>query len=86
MTQIILSDEQTRLLSGASFPIVILDSRGRKVTEIPSIEPTQVDVQSMSDEDWVAEALRRRDESRRDGGKGFTTQEVLTHLRALKPE
>jgi hypothetical protein len=85
MTHITLSDEQTRLLLGASFPIVFLDSHGRKVTEIPSAESTHT-AQNMSDEEWVAEALRRREQAKREGWKGATTQEVLARLRALKPE
>ena len=86
MTQITLSPEQTTLLQQASFPVVILDSSGRKVAEIASIQPALADVQNMTAEEWSAESLRRRDQARREGSRGSTTQEVLARLRALKPE
>lgn len=86
MTQLTLSDEQTRLLTGATFPILILDSCGRRVAEIASVESTAVDVQTMTDDEWVAEGLRRKERYDREGGRGYTTREVLDHLRSLKPE
>jgi hypothetical protein len=86
MTQITLNDEQTRLLSSASFPVVILDARGRKVVELAAKEPPVVENDSVSDEEWIAEGLRRKAQYEREGGPVYTTQEVLDHLRSLKPE
>jgi hypothetical protein len=82
MTQIILNDEQTRLLAGATVPVVIVDSRGRKVAEIPA----PLNSQEMSEEEWIAEAIRRRERYEQEGGPSYTTREVLEYLRSLKPE
>lgn len=83
MTQITLSDEQSRLLDGASMPIVVFDSRGRKVCEIAAVEGGAKNVNDMSDDEWVAETKRRMAE---DDGTRYTTAEVLAYLRTLKPE
>ncbi len=86
MTQITLSIEQTRLLRASSTPIVIVDSGGRKVVEIDSVGSNAIDVQKMSDEEWIAEGLRRKQDYERNGGPTYTTAEVLEYLRSLKPE
>ncbi len=84
MTNLVLNDDQTRLLSEASFPIVIVDSHGNKVTEIAAA-PVAKCTSEMSEDEWVAEALRRRDRMRAEGSSGVTTKELLARLQALKP-
>ncbi|RIK71653.1 MAG: hypothetical protein DCC67_20140 [Planctomycetota bacterium] len=89
MTHIMLSDEQSRVLFGATLPIVILDSRGTKVAEIASLPDQATDVRDMTDEEWTAECLRRAQQAKQtieEGGTFPTTQEVLAKLRAIKPE
>ena len=84
MTQITLTDEQTRLLASASSPIVIIDARGRKVAEVNAPLPSP---REMTDQEWIAEAVRRRDEARRNGFTGGRSlQEILAELRAIHPE
>ena len=86
MTAITLSDEQVRLLQGASPPVVLVDASGKKLAEIPALEPTASEGARPNDDEFLAEALRRREQARREGVRGSTTQEVLARLRALRPE
>ena len=74
MTQITVPDEVARLIIGATPPIVLVDTHGRTVGHIGPIpgNPEQLDTD-------VAVALRRMEEAK-DGGKFYTTEEVLQHL------
>ena len=69
MTVLTLSDDQVRLLAGASTPVVVVDPRGK---EVGKIHPVAAAVQASDDDEW-AEAIRQREQYRKDGGKGFTT-------------
>jgi hypothetical protein len=81
MTQLTLNDEQSRLIAGASFPIVVIDSQGR---ELGRLSPTTSHAPHPSaDDDW-AEAKRQMEIARREGGTFYTTQEVLDHLKSLE--
>jgi hypothetical protein len=77
MTQITLSDDQTRQLSEASAPIVFVDSRGRKLGELSSVD-RDTSEETISDEE-LAEIKRRM----ASPGPGYTTKEVLAHLHSL---
>jgi hypothetical protein len=85
MTPIILSEEQVRLLEGATPPIVLLDPQGRKLGEIQAVESSS-DRDSLAHDAWTQEALRRKERAVREGLQGSSTQEVLARLRAIKPE
>jgi hypothetical protein len=52
----------------------------------PSAERSPIDESSMTEDDWVEETLRRREQAEREGGIFYTTKEVLEHLRSLAPE
>jgi hypothetical protein len=86
MTSIVLSDEQAQLLQGASPPVVFVDSNGKKLAEIAAPASRTSDGNCPTDDEFLAEALRRREQARREGMQGSTTQEVLARLRALRPE
>jgi hypothetical protein len=86
MALIVLSPEQTRLLASASFPIVIMDARGQKVAELSEPSAASPMTNEMTEEEWVAEAVRRKQRFEREGGLVYTTAEVLEHCRSLKPE
>ena len=82
MTQINLNDDQTRLLDGASFPILIVDSHGRTVAKVsPQLQPSSR--RPVTEDEWVAEAKRRIAE---DDGTRYTHAELMAHLRELAPE
>jgi hypothetical protein len=81
MTQITLSDDQTRQLSEASAPIVFVDSRGRKLGELSSVNRSTSE-DTISDEE-LAEIKRRM---ANDDGTRYTTAQVLQYLRDLAPE
>jgi hypothetical protein len=85
MTSIVLSDEQSRLLLSGSLPVVVLDSRGRKVAEITSVESPAAS-QKMTDAELIAEAKRRMERAKHENVKCYTTAEVLERLRAVAPE
>lgn len=86
MAELWLNEEQSRRLREASFPIVLLDSRGMKIGEFRLPERAPIDESSMTEDDWVKETLRRKEQAEREGGIYYTTKEVLEHLRSLKPE
>ena len=86
MTSIVLTDEQVQLLQGASPPVVFVDSSGKKLAEISTIETRTGEQARPTDDEFLAEALRRREQARREGLQGSTTQDVLSRLRALRPE
>jgi hypothetical protein len=86
MAEIWLSEEQSLRLQTASFPIVLLDSQGMKIGEFRLPEAAPIDESSMTEDDWVKETLRRKEQAEREGGIFYTTKEVLEHLRSLEPE
>ncbi len=84
MTLLTLSDDQVRILTGASTAVVVVDSRGKELGKLQPVMPEAG--QSLdSDDDW-AEAKRRMEQYKREGGPLYTTKEVLEYLRSLKPE
>jgi hypothetical protein len=72
MPQIVLNDEQAKIVATALQPVQVRDAKGNVLGTIPP---------SWTEED-IAEAKRRlaSDEP------WFTTAEVLAHVRSLKPE
>jgi len=84
MTHITVSAEIARAISQSTFPIVLVDPQGRtlgqmtKVDASPSVEATN------AEEDEWAEAKRRMEQAKREGGKFYTTKEVLDHLKSLE--
>jgi hypothetical protein len=86
MAEMWLSDEQTRRLRDAVFPIVILDSRGMKIGEIGREDEAPIHREGMTDEEWGAGIVRRREELQLEGGIFYTTKDVLAHLRSLESE
>jgi hypothetical protein len=80
MTQITLSDELARQISEASAPIVLVDSRGRKLGQLAPLSAEQAE--HLSDEE-LAEIKRRM---ATDNGIRYTTAQVLQYLRELAPE
>jgi hypothetical protein len=77
MTQITLSDELARQISEASAPIVLVDSRGRKLGQIAPLSSEQAE--HLSD-DELAEIRHRM----QTPGPGYTTKEVLEYLQSLE--
>jgi hypothetical protein len=86
MAEIWLSDEQTRRLRDATYPVVILDSRGMKIAEIGQQDEAPIYREGMTDDEVGAEILRRREVLQQEGGIFYTTKDVLEYLRSLKPE
>jgi hypothetical protein len=82
MTQITLSDEFTRQISEASMPIVLVDSRGRRLGELSSVA-RDADAKETISDDELAEIKRRM---ANDNGERYTTAQVLQYLRELAPE
>jgi hypothetical protein len=81
MTQITLSDDQTRQLSEASAPIVFVDSGGRKLGELSSVNRDVGEETTTGEE--LTEIKRRM---ANDDGTRYTTAQVLQYLRDLAPE
>ena len=80
MTLITVSDEQARLISEASAPIVFVDNHGN---ELGKLQPNAVKSKpeyEISDEE-LAELKRRANSP----GPGVTTSELLTYLKTLAP-
>jgi hypothetical protein len=86
VVQITVSDEFARQLAGAAFPIVLVDSRGRKLGEVTPLPVPPATVESNCAEDEWSEAKRQMDIYRREGGNFYTTREVLEHLKSLEKE
>lgn len=84
MTLLTVSDEQARLIAEVSSPIVIVDSRGLELGHISPMTSATVKPSEIED-DW-AEAKRQREIARREGGRFYTTTEVLEHLKSLEKE
>jgi hypothetical protein len=58
MTQITVSDELARQITGASLPIVLVDANGRRLAEVTQVESEPGLPAGMSPEYW-AEIQRR---------------------------
>jgi hypothetical protein len=84
MSHLTLNAEQTLQLARASFPIAVFDAQGKKIGDLAAVASPAIDVQNMTDEEWTAECLRRKEQAERDGGEYYTTQEVLAHLASLE--
>lgn len=80
MTHITVSDEQARLISEASAPIVFVDVRGRELGKLDRSAASARSAPEMSDEE-LAEIKRRM----QTPGPGKTTKELLDHLMTLAP-
>jgi hypothetical protein len=82
MIQITVSDEQARLITEASVPIILIDSHGRTIGEVAPVAPGTQPKASISDEEW-AEIQRRMAD---DDGTRYTHAEMMERLRELAPE
>lgn len=80
MTHITVSDEQARLISEASTPIVFVDVRGRELGKLDQSAARAKSAPEMSDEE-LAEIKRRM----QTPGPGKPTKELLEHLMKLAP-
>lgn len=86
MVQITVSDELARQIVGASPPVVFVDSRGQELGQFTRRSTTSERVESgdsSADDEW-AEAKRRMEQAKREGGPFYTTKEVLEHLKSLE--
>ncbi len=81
MVQITVSDEIARQLDQASHPVVLVDSRGRKLGQVTRL----ADDGNIADDDW-AEAKLQIEIYQREGGTFYTTDEVLEHIKSLGKE
>jgi len=81
MLQVTVSDEQARMISEASTPIVIVDTKGRALGQITPVDQ-ETAVQPAISAEELAEIKRRMEMP----GPGYTTQEVLDHLQSLGRE
>jgi hypothetical protein len=81
VVQITVSDEFAQQIAGAVFPIVLVDSHGRKLGEVTLANSTSESAEG----EWT-EAKRQIEIFRRDGGAFYTTREVLEHLNSLEKE
>ena len=71
MTQLVLSDEQARLLSSTNEGVELVDQQGRHLGYVAlGFSPND-----------IAEAARRAGSD----GPWYTTEEVLKHLESLEP-
>ncbi len=82
MTHITVSAEIAHAILQSTFPIVFVDPQGRTLGQMTQAagEATQAE-----EDDW-AEAKRRMELANREGGKFYTTKEVLDHLKSLERE
>ncbi len=70
MTQLILNDEQARILSQALEPVELLDNKGNVLRTVPPI--------------WTAEDIAEAKRRIASGQPGLTTAQVLAQLRSLE--
>lgn len=77
MDELIVTDEQARIISGAEVAIPIRDSAGKVIGH--AIGVTSVSRSSVLTPDQVAAAEERLD----NDGAWYTTAQVLDHLRGL---
>ena len=82
MTILTLSDDQARIVAGASTPVDVIDSHGRTIGKLAPVMPESSAAYAISDEE-LAEIKRRM---ANDDGTRYTTAEVLAYLRTLAPE
>jgi hypothetical protein len=80
MTVVTVSEEQARLISEATTPIVFVDVSERKVGTLEPLAAPSNSQPSISDEE-LAELKRRLNSP----GPGKTTKELLDHLKAIAP-
>jgi hypothetical protein len=88
VVQITVSDEFARQIADSPFPIVLVDSRGRKLGQVTDLDAASARRDSdggVADDEW-AEAKRRMEDAKRHGGTFYTTKEVLEHLKSLESE
>jgi hypothetical protein len=81
MTQIILDSAQARVALRAHGEVQVVDPDGNLLGVFSPATNCRHDGSAFSDAE-IAAAIRSRDEP----GPRYTTQEVLEHLRALRPE
>ena len=86
MVQITVSDELASQIAGASMPVVLVDSHGHELGQVTrrNTAPVRTTSRDDSDEDEWAEAKRRMEQAKREGGTFYTTKEVLEHLKSLE--
>ncbi len=77
MIRIVLTEEQTKAITGVSEPIDLVDSSGRMLGRIPPTPPESDQTLEMTPEDLAD--LKRRMES---PGPGATTKELLERLQS----
>jgi hypothetical protein len=82
MTVLTLSDDQARLVAGASTPVVVIDSQGKTIGNLAPVPVESSATYPISSEELVE--LKRR--MANDDGTRYTTAEVLAYLRTLAPE
>lgn len=83
MIRIVLTEEQTKAITGVSEPIDLVDSSGRMLGRMTPTPPESDQALEMTPED-LAEVKRRMADAARDGGTFYTTQQVLDHLKSLE--
>jgi hypothetical protein len=85
MTQITVTAEIARAIAESSLPIVLVDPQGRKLGQMTQIDAVALEEAETADDEW-AEAMRRMEQAKREGGPFYTTSEVLEHLKSLERE
>lgn len=86
MTQITVSAEIARAIAQSTFPIVLVDPQGRTLGQMTKVDASSIVEGTNSQEDEWAEAKRRMEQAKREGGTFYTTKEVLAHLKSLERE
>jgi hypothetical protein len=79
MIEITVSDVQARVIAESSPPFVVVDSTGKRLGQITPIDAEAAAEPGISAEEW-AEIKRRM----ATPGPGYTTKQVLDHLRTLQ--
>jgi hypothetical protein len=86
MTQITVSAEIALAIAQSTLPIVLVDPQGRTLGQMTMVNDSSVVEATHAEEDEWAEAKRRMEQAKREGGKFYTTKEVLEHLKSLERE
>ena len=79
MTDIVVNDEQARMILESKTPVVIRDRRGRQLGEVVRVSNGCGDASGPTP-DKIAELEKRLDSA----GPWYTTEDVLAHLRSLE--
>lgn len=78
MVEVVLDDEQSRIVSGAEGPVAVRDRNGALVG-ILSTRTNTANSERLSEDDYIAEVKRRLATNR----PRHSTGEVLAHLKSL---